>query len=294
MRKLLLLFILLCGCETTSTEVYFCHDDDCEAILTNLTLASSEIHCAFYDLNLPGLIEALRVSEADIIMDYHYYQKNVLLYEGLTITPGKKGRTMHNKFCIFDGVVVTGSLNPTYRGVNQNDNNLLLIRSKKLARKYLKEFDELTGPDKKSNGLQGKTKIYFCPEDCSSGLYTTIIDSAADSVYFMAFSFTSDDIGDALVRAYERGISVQGVVEKRQNSKYSEYTKLKDAGVDIIFDANPATMHHKVFIIDNKTVITGSANPTKNGLYRNDENIVILHDEKIASEYLDEFASLFG
>ena len=51
-------------------------------------------------------------------------------------------------------------------------------------------------------------------------------------------------------------------------------------------------MHHKVFIIDNRTVITGSFNPTKNGDTRNDENILIIHDEKIAGKYLEEFNEL--
>jgi phosphatidylserine/phosphatidylglycerophosphate/cardiolipin synthase-like enzyme len=53
------------------------------------------------------------------------------------------------------------------------------------------------------------------------------------------------------------------------------------------------TMHHKVFIIDNKTVITGSYNPTKNANERNDENILIIHDKKIAEKYLKEFERIY-
>ena len=48
-------------------------------------------------------------------------------------------------------------------------------------------------------------------------------------------------------------------------------------------------MHHKFFIIDNRTVITGSFNPSKNADNRNDENIVIIEDAEIAAEFLDEF-----
>jgi phosphatidylserine/phosphatidylglycerophosphate/cardiolipin synthase-like enzyme len=51
-------------------------------------------------------------------------------------------------------------------------------------------------------------------------------------------------------------------------------------------------MHHKVFIIDGNTVITGSANPTKNGLTRNDENILVIRSGKIAQQYLAEFKSI--
>ncbi|MBT4150600.1 phospholipase, partial [Candidatus Woesearchaeota archaeon] len=51
-------------------------------------------------------------------------------------------------------------------------------------------------------------------------------------------------------------------------------------------------MHHKVFIIDGKTVVTGSFNPSKNGDSRNDENILIIRDETIASRYLAEYERL--
>ena len=48
-------------------------------------------------------------------------------------------------------------------------------------------------------------------------------------------------------------------------------------------------MHHKVFIIDNSTVITGSFNPSKNGDERNDENMLVIKDREIAALFLDEF-----
>ncbi|PIZ50622.1 hypothetical protein COY27_06455 [Candidatus Woesearchaeota archaeon CG_4_10_14_0_2_um_filter_33_13] len=48
-------------------------------------------------------------------------------------------------------------------------------------------------------------------------------------------------------------------------------------------------MHHKVFIIDNRTVITGSYNPTGGGDKSNDENILIVEDEEIAGRFVEEF-----
>jgi len=53
-------------------------------------------------------------------------------------------------------------------------------------------------------------------------------------------------------------------------------------------------MHHKVFIIDNETVATGSYNPTESGNSRNDENLLIIHDKEIASAYLEEFQRIFN
>ena len=48
-------------------------------------------------------------------------------------------------------------------------------------------------------------------------------------------------------------------------------------------------MHHKLFIIDNETVILGSFNPSKTADTRNDENILIIKDREIALRYLNEF-----
>jgi len=59
--------------------------------------------------------------------------------------------------------------------------------------------------------------------------------------------------------------------------------------MDVKKDSNKYNMHHKVFIIDNETVVTGSYNPTSSGDEKNDENILIIHDKGIAKKFLDEF-----
>ncbi|MBS3138619.1 MAG: hypothetical protein A2730_03980 [Candidatus Staskawiczbacteria bacterium RIFCSPHIGHO2_01_FULL_39_25] len=52
-------------------------------------------------------------------------------------------------------------------------------------------------------------------------------------------------------------------------------------------------MHHKVWVTDALTVITGSMNPTKNGDERNDENLIIIKDETIARLFLEEFGRVW-
>jgi phosphatidylserine/phosphatidylglycerophosphate/cardiolipin synthase-like enzyme len=48
-------------------------------------------------------------------------------------------------------------------------------------------------------------------------------------------------------------------------------------------------MHHKTFIIDKETVITGSFNPTGGGDKRNDENILIIENKDLAKEFMEEY-----
>ena len=143
--------------------------------------------------------------------------------------------------------------------------------------------------------LTGCTSIdvFVCPEDnCKSHVIETL-EQADESIYFMIYSFTDDDISDVLIEKFKKGLTVNGVMEKSQRSKYSEFSKISNAGIDVRWDKNRAAMHHKVFIIDEKIVITGSFNPTENGNTRNNENVVIIYDKNIAEQLLQEFYSLY-
>jgi phosphatidylserine/phosphatidylglycerophosphate/cardiolipin synthase-like enzyme len=48
-------------------------------------------------------------------------------------------------------------------------------------------------------------------------------------------------------------------------------------------------MHHKVIIIDNKIVITGSFNFTNNASTDNDENLLVITSHETAARYNEEF-----
>ena len=60
--------------------------------------------------------------------------------------------------------------------------------------------------------------------------------------------------------------------------------------MSVIQDRNTGTMHHKVIVIDEETVITGSYNFSKNAEERNSENLLIIKgNPDIAQAYLAEF-----
>ncbi|MFW6450070.1 MAG: phospholipase D-like domain-containing protein [Nanoarchaeota archaeon] len=291
--KRLLLLLLLCGCtpveNAPNPEVFFCPQDNCTAVFARIIESSDAVvYCAFYELAHPAVIKALNSSDSKVIID----RDNYFSLNGKTRSAEP---LMHNKFCVTKDTVVTGSLNPIHRGDKLNNNNVIIIHSRYISDNYKAEFMELwknSRPKKVKYPqiiLNNKTvENYFCPEDCENRILP-LIEKAENSIYFMTFSFTRDDLGDALIDAHKRDVKVKGVCEKTQNNKWHEFDKLKNAGLDVKWDNNPANMHHKVFIIDNKTVVTGSMNPSKNGLERNDENVLILHDEKIAKEFLEEF-----
>jgi len=135
--------------------------------------------------------------------------------------------------------------------------------------------------------------VYFSPNDKCSNKLIYWFNRANKSIHVLIYSFTLDSISDALIKAHERGVEVLIVMEKSQISKYSEYEKLKKAGIYVRLDNNPALMHNKVAIIDGKIVITGSYNWSKDAEERNNENMIIILSIEIAKIYEDEFQKIW-
>ena len=281
------------------TEIYFSSETNLTAIMI-LFIESAEksLDCALYDMGRDvnkALYEKSKNIPVRIVKD-----DETKLIEGKFKTD--KYGLMHNKFCIKDGNVVwTGSFNPT-NGGEKNDNNVLIFYSYSMAEVYEDEFNELwkevfKGGDKiKYSDIYLNNELYqvrFCPEDSCADLVVEELSKAKKSIYFMTFSFTHPLIIDLLLAKNKEGVVVKGIVEaQRKNMQYEAYQELVDNGISVSLDKNKYLLHHKVFIVDESTVITGSFNPSKNGDENNDENLIVIHSPSIAQMFLEEFGRL--
>lgn len=135
---------------------------------------------------------------------------------------------------------------------------------------------------------------YFSPKGGCEKAILEWINRANKSIHIMIYSFTLDSISDALISAYKKGIEVLIIFEKEQISKYSEDIKLKNAGIIVRYDNNPALMHNKVMIIDSKVVLTGSFNWSAQAEDKNNENLLIIIDNEIAELYEKEFQEIWN
>jgi phosphatidylserine/phosphatidylglycerophosphate/cardiolipin synthase-like enzyme len=98
-----------------------------------------------------------------------------------------------------------------------------------------------------------------------------------------------------MIARAKAGLVVQGVFEKQNaNGSGADFTKLKSGGVDVLQDGNCYILHHKVIVIDERTVITGSYNFTGSAEHGNDENLVIVDDPALARAYLEEFQRVYA
>ena len=67
--------------------------------------------------------------------------------------------------------------------------------------------------------------------------------------------------------------------------KYASATLFQNEGIIPKIDSVHATAHNKVIIVDGETVITGSFNFTKAAEESNAENLLVIHDKKLADLY---------
>ncbi len=275
------------------------------------------VDVAAYSLNLwsirDALIDAHRrgvtvrvVMESDN-MDVNEVQD--LKDAGIPVTGDRHEGLMHDKFVVIDrSEVWTGSMNFTVGGTYKDNNNLIRIRSEQAAQDYTVEFEQMFvggffGPDKISQTpyphlmVAGTPiDILFSPQDGIAARVVSLIRSAKESIYFMAFSFTSNDIGSAILDRAQAGVTVAGVMDAEQvlANQGTEYDPFLQAGLNVRKDGNTGLMHHKVIIIDRRIVLTGSYNFTQSAESSNDENMVIIDNADIAALYLAEFQKVFN
>jgi len=198
-------------------------------------------------------------------------------------------------------------MNFTVNGAYRNNNNLIHIRSMKLAENFAIEFEKMfvqdmfgddviaraPNPNLTVDGITIET--HFSPDDGVAEHIIDTIRNAEERIYFLAFSFTSDPLAESLLERTAADVDVAGVFEESQyiSNTGTEFDKLLDAGLDVRLDGNERNMHHKVFVVDGEIVITGSYNFSRSAEDRNDENVLIIYSPELAARYLAEFERVF-
>lgn len=294
----------------TTDETLFINSPVENALVVALDGAKQSIDAALYELNSQPVTDALirafqRGVTVRVVMDGEYGLEDPeatapqLELAGIDVrSDGTRQGYMHNKFFVIDAQLVwTGSTNMTHNDLYNNNNNALLIRSSRLAVNYTHEFEELFSG---SFGVTSPPEIPY-PVVTIDGTDVEVIFEAegnaparviklinqATSVRFLTFSFTRSDIFDALIRrAHSEGLDVQGVVEASSRQFISP---LYCAGINVHQDGNPDVLHHKVLIIDEAIVITGSFNFTNRAADNNDENMLTIYSPQLAQVYLEEY-----
>lgn len=281
-----------------------------EKLAAAIDAATDTVDVAAFDFDLARVAEAMvRADERGVrvrmVTDADYEDElgpRRLRQASIPVVTDERGPFMHNKFVIIDGQEVwTGSWNLTDNGTYRNNNNVVIVQSSKLAENYTQEFEEMFErgefgvtssddtpyPDLDLNGIRVET-TFESEGNVRERIIELILD-AEESVGFLAFAFTDDDIAQAMIERHRDGLEVYGVIEARNAAgSGSDFEALQRAGIDLLEDGNPYVMHHKVIILDKEIVVTGSYNFSASAANSNDENVLIIHSPEIAASFTEE------
>jgi phosphatidylserine/phosphatidylglycerophosphate/cardiolipin synthase-like enzyme len=237
--------------------------------------------------------------------------------------------TMHSKYAIVDGhTVINGSGNWSIGAFNRyHENWIEFPADKALAKAFQHNMDMMLAENKrvkpkKGGGLQvvkGKAKKVARRTKAQAGvIFTTdndgektslvedalvkAIDGAKSTAFAAVAHLNTKRLGDALLKAHERGVKVRILVDLGEYSnRVSQAPRLQKAKLDVRYHAYSVKMffpfaqlmHHKALLVDGKTLITGSYNWSRTAEWSNHENVQILTQKSVVKAFSDELEALW-
>jgi phosphatidylserine/phosphatidylglycerophosphate/cardiolipin synthase-like enzyme len=220
----------------------------------------------------------------------------------------------HQKFMVRDvrtdePAVLTGSANFTGTDTHQNLNHIVVFRDASIAQEYYSQFNQLREGDfgrgelsrlpPRDYMVEGvPVRILFSPDNVpelelvKQMLKLRRFDA---TIRFAVFTFshtsTVDETLSTLARA---GCKVRGVLDRGQNRTrtWSGAWRLREPSIEL-FLPEPAwrlrKVHHKLMVIDDRTVCAGSFNYTSDANEFNDENLFVIGtaDDKVGKRTVD-------
>ncbi len=278
--------------------------------------AERTIDLAVFEFSIPRVAEALVAAQERGVRVRMVYDSREdgqpalehLKARGVPVRGDQRSTYMHNKFMVIDGKTVwTGSTNMSPNGVYISDNAALTFQSAPLAAQYTTEFEEMfvhgqfgtrspanTSRDWIRVDASTRVQVFFAPEDNAMDRLIQAVRGARRSVKVLAFAFTSEALYQALVERIQAGVKVEVVFESLHAGwRQTKTGPLHAAGASVRFDKNPDAMHHKVVVIDDRIVCTGSFNFSDGADRQNDENLLVVQSAVLARAFAREFRAIF-
>ena len=145
--------------------------------------------------------------------------------------------------------------------------------------------------------------LYFMPYDATNAVNALVseIKSAKKEVKIAIYSFTNREIAKAIRDSAKRGVRFKIIFDYKSNidDSYSQIgylAKLKNIEVCTLRGKNngkySGIMHNKIAIIDDKSVVFGSANWSKSAFDVNYEMMIISQNKSYISQIGGYFARM--
>ena len=157
----------------------------------------------------------------------------------------------------------------------------------------------------------GWWEVYFTdplitnnPEVIAGSIEETLIqfiNSATMSIHIASFEFNLTPVAEALINARSRGVDVKWLTDDKNGLEYDvqpgrgQFGLMAASGIEVKDDAGrSALMHNKFWIFDQQIVWTGSTNITVNGIFKQNNNVLVIHSPEVAFIFEREFQELWS
>jgi hypothetical protein len=136
----------------------------------------------------------------------------------------------------------------------------------------------------------------FSPDGGVRSQIISEINKAHSSIDIAIYSFTADEIREALVAAKDRGVAIRIIADSSQaNGTGSEIGTLESLGFDVkrMSGESGGIMHNKYMIIDSSILLTGSYNWSANAEDNNFENAIFIQGVSVIQDYVADFERIW-
>jgi phosphatidylserine/phosphatidylglycerophosphate/cardiolipin synthase-like enzyme len=127
------------------------------------------------------------------------------------------------------------------------------------------------------------------------------INNAQVSIHIASFEFDLTPVADALIAAKNRGVDVKWITDDKNGLKadaqpgHGQFALLTGSGIEVKDDAGrSALMHNKFWIFDNQIAWTGSTNISSNGIFKQNNNVLVIHSPEVAYMFEREFQEMWS
>ena len=110
-----------------------------------------------------------------------------------------------------------------------------------------------------------------------------------------AFLITHNELSKALVKAKQRKVDVKIIIDANSvTTRNTKHQVLRQNNIPLKTENYAGKLHSKSIIIDDEYIITGSMNFSNSGENKNDENLLIIKNTKLAKKYKAYFLYLWS
>lgn len=191
---------------------------------------------------------------------------------------------MHQKILVIDGIKSwIGSANMTTESLRLHGNLVIGAYDQKLAAFSTEKalhMDQMLPHLNFKLGAQN-ADFYFLP-DAKQGLekLTSMINTAKKTIKVAMFTWTHQDLAHAIVEARKRGIQVEVIMDHYSGNGASRQVVqiLNEGKVPVAFSQGQSLLHYKMMIVDDQTLVNGSANWTQAAFSQNNDCFLVLYD----------------